>query len=73
MNTITDICSCLSVRKTVYVRKVAALVGLIISTYSVIVNIVYKGNNTITEQSYKGKVKIHKYINRQNLSTTGKL
>ena len=25
------------------------------------------------EQSYKGKVKAHKYINRQNQSTTGKL
>ena len=26
-----------------------------------------------SEQSYKGKVKTHNYINRQNLSTTGKL
>jgi hypothetical protein len=26
----------------------------------------------ISEQSYKGKVKAHKYINRQNQSTTGK-
>ena len=34
---------------------------------------VNKGNNTITEQSNKGKVKTHKYINRQNQSTTGKL
>jgi hypothetical protein len=25
------------------------------------------------EQSYKGKVKTHNYINRQNQSTTGKL
>jgi len=32
-----------------------------------------KGNNKITEQSYKGKVKTHKYINIQNQSTTGKL
>ena len=35
-----------------------------------------KGNNKITEpseQSYKGKVKTHKYINRQNQSTPGKL
>jgi hypothetical protein len=32
-----------------------------------------KGNNKITEQSNKGKVKTHKYINRQNQSTTGKL
>jgi hypothetical protein len=29
-----------------------------------------KGNNKITEQSYKGKVKTHNYINRQNQSTT---
>ena len=26
-----------------------------------------------SEQSYKGKVKTHTYINRQNQSTTGKL
>ena len=34
-----------------------------------------KGNNKFTEleQSSKGKVKTHKYINRQNQSTTGKL
>ena len=32
-----------------------------------------KGNNKITEQSYKVKVKTHKYINRQNQSTTVKL
>ena len=32
-----------------------------------------KGNNKFTEQFYKGKVKTHKYINRQNQSTTGKL
>jgi hypothetical protein len=37
-----------------------------------------KGNNKIIElrailQSYKGKVKTHKYLNRQNQSTTGKL
>ena len=33
-----------------------------------------KGNNKITEnseQSYKGKVKTHKYIHRQKQSTTG--
>ena len=29
-----------------------------------------KSNNKITEQSYKGKVKTHNYINRQNQSTT---
>jgi hypothetical protein len=32
---------------------------------------IYKGVNS--EQYYKGKVKTHKYINRQNQSTTGKL
>ena len=34
-----------------------------------------KGNNKITELRtiYKGKVKTHKYIHRQNQSTTGKL
>jgi outer membrane murein-binding lipoprotein Lpp len=34
-----------------------------------------KGNNKITEhrKSYKEKVKTHKYINRKNQSTTGKL
>ena len=30
-------------------------------------------NKTNSDQSYKGKVKTHKYINRQNQSTTGKL
>ena len=36
---------------------------------------VHKGNNKLpnSEQSYKGKVKTHNYINRQNQSTTGKL
>jgi hypothetical protein len=38
----------------------------------------YQRKKTITklpnsEQSYKGKVKTHNYINRQNQSTTGKL
>ena len=34
-----------------------------------------KGDNKLpnSEQSYKGKVKTHNYINRQNQSTTGKL
>ena len=39
---------------------------------------IVKGIRVITklpnsEQSYKGKVKTHNYINRQNQSTTGKL
>ena len=38
-------------------------------------NLINKGNNKLpnSEQSYKGKVKTHNYINRQNQSTTGKL
>jgi hypothetical protein len=32
-----------------------------------------KGNNKISEQSNKGNVKTHKYMHRQNQSTTGKL
>jgi hypothetical protein len=48
-----------------YLRWMIAIFGLFIN----------KGNNKITEleQSNKGKVKTHKYINRQNQSTTGKL
>jgi peptidoglycan hydrolase CwlO-like protein len=36
---------------------------------------VIEDNNKLpnSEQSYKGKIKTHKYINRQNQSTTGKL
>ena len=39
------------------------------------INHLNKGNNKLpnSEQSYKGKVKTHNYINRQNQSTTGKL
>jgi hypothetical protein len=38
-------------------------------------NLLNKGNNKITELRaiLQGKVKTHKYINRQNQSTTGKL
>ena len=32
-----------------------------------------KSSTPNSEQSYKGKVETHKYINRQNQSTTGKL
>jgi hypothetical protein len=35
------------------------------------INVITKLPNS--EQSYKGKVKTHNYINRQNQSTTGKL
>ena len=38
---------------------------------SLIIRVITKLPNS--EQSYKGKVKTHNYINRQNQSTTGKL
>ena len=37
----------------------------------IIIRVITKLSNS--EQSYKGKVKIHDNINRQNQSTTGKL
>jgi hypothetical protein len=60
-------------------------VTLVISTWSVTpvisiwslfsFTVVHKGIHKITEleQSYKGKVKTQKYINRQNQPTTGQL
>jgi hypothetical protein len=39
--------------------------------YKYLIRVITKLPNS--EQSYKGKVKTHKYINRQNQSTTGKL
>jgi len=42
-----------------------------IETTTMYIRVITKLPNS--EQSYKGKVKIHKYINRQNQSTTGKL
>ena len=39
--------------------------------WSVKIRVITKLPNS--EQSYKGKVKTHNYINRQNQSTTGKL
>ena len=50
---------------------------LLVLTYKIIthkgptIRVITKLPNS--EQSYKGKVKTHKYINRQNQSTTGKL
>ena len=41
-----------------------------LSITSVKIRVITKLPNS--EQSYKGKVKTHKYINRQNQSTTGK-
>jgi hypothetical protein len=42
-----------------------------ISTFQLYVRVITKLPNS--EQSYKGKVKTHNYINRQYQSTTGKL
>jgi hypothetical protein len=50
-----------------YVRNVFQYDGLLVNTIRVITKL------PNSEQSYKGKVKTHKYINRQNQSTTGKL
>ena len=41
--------------------------------YSTQIKIKVKTKLPNSEQSYKGKVKTHNYINRQNQSTTGKL
>ena len=41
------------------------------SAYTETIKVITKLPNS--EQSYKGKVKTHNYINRQNQSTTGKL
>ena len=43
----------------------------IINKTKVFIKVITKLPNS--EQSYKGKVKTHNYINRQNQSTTGKL
>ena len=46
--------------------------GQIFKNYQmVLIKVITKLPNS--EQSYKGKVKTHNYINRQNQSTTGKL
>jgi hypothetical protein len=42
-----------------------------LSNYDLGVRVITKLPNS--EQSYKGKVKTHNYINRQNQLTTGKL
>jgi hypothetical protein len=43
------------------------------SNYYILEDNMYDKGNNNSEQSNKGKVKTHKYINRQNQSTTGKL
>ena len=56
--------------------KCGRTVGLIVKWYGkygrkLWIKVITKLPNS--EQSYKGKVKTHNYINRQNQSTTGKL
>ena len=43
----------------------------LINNYKMLISEITKLPNF--EQSYKGKVKTHKYMHRQNQSTTGKL
>ena len=45
--------------------------GIVKLFFMGIIRVITKLPNS--EQSYKGKVKTHNYINRQNQSTTGKL
>ena len=47
------------------------IVIIILPVEGIIIRVITKLPNS--EQSYKGKVKTHNYINRQNQSTTGKL
>ena len=63
----------------------ALFIGLTLRHYDIILQrkAAYKGTRILlikvitklpnSEQSYKGKVQTHNYINRQNQSTTGKL
>ena len=52
-------------------RVTVPLYNCICIKYVVLIRVITKLPNS--EQSYKGKVKTHMYINRQNQSTTGKL
>ena len=52
-------------------ERVLQLYPVIVDIMNVRIRVVTKLPNS--EQSYKGKVKTHKYISRQNQSTTGKL
>jgi hypothetical protein len=56
-------CYCIDIKVTI-----PGFLGLYVT---VLIRVITKLPNS--EQSYKGKVKAHKYINRQNQSTTGKL
>ena len=54
-------------RVTSFIHRVASVIRMVAGLIKVITKL------PNSEQSYKGKVKTHNYINRQNQSTTGKL
>ena len=59
---------------TVYMTHLTFVILKLMRRYiirSMLIRVITKLPNS--EQSYKGKVKTHNYINRQNQSTTGKL
>ena len=58
-------------RKTVYVEAKRLKSFVTENVVDLQIRVITKLPNS--EQSYKGKVKTHNYINRQNQSTTGKL
>jgi hypothetical protein len=51
--------------------KIVQIIKQFFTNFSCTIKVITKLPNS--EQSYKGKVKTHNYINRQNQSTTGKL
>ena len=59
------------IKRSQRLRKHVILYILYIMFVTIYYNMLNKGNNKLpnSEQSYKGKVKTHKYINRQNQST----
>jgi hypothetical protein len=65
-DTVTSIRKSTKMAKIFYKSKM-----FIVSLFSLTIRVITKLLNS--EQSYKGKVKTHKYINRQNQSTTAKL
>jgi hypothetical protein len=59
------------IRQTVRYRTLVFTQPVFVLFFCVFIRVITKLPNS--EQSYKGKVKTHNYINRQNQSTTGKL
>ena len=55
----------------IYICNLNIEIDIIRNTFMLQIRVITKLPNS--EQSYKGKVKTHSYINRQNQSTTGKL